>query len=118
MRIELVLDIDEDSKGPVVLDNEVTNAIEALKVDKAIGPDGVPAEFLKVLGAKGTKELVKVCKEMYLKGIWPADFTRVVMIPLQKKMKAVECSDHRTITLISHASKILLKIITNRIEAK
>jgi len=55
---------------------------------------------------------------MYVKGIWPTDFTRVVMIPLQKKMNAVECSDHRTISLISHASKILLKIITNRIEAK
>ena len=40
------------------------------------------------------------------------------MIPLQKKMNAVECSEHQTISLISHASKILLKILTNRIEAK
>ena len=57
-------------------------------------------------------------QEMYLKGIWPSDFTRVVMIPLQKKMNAVECSDHRTISLIPHASKILFKILTNRIDAK
>ena len=76
------------------------------------------AEFWKVLGAKGTKELVELCKEMCVKGIWPADFTRVLMIPLQKKMNAVECSDHRTISLISHASKILLQILTNKIEAK
>src|SRR6478609_7067702 len=55
---------------------------------------------------------------MYVKGIWPSDFTRVVTIPLQKKMNAVECSNHRTISLISRASKILLKILTNRIEAK
>src|SRR6476469_3840019 len=55
---------------------------------------------------------------MYVKGICPSDFTRVVMIPSQKKMNLVECSDHRTISLISHASKILLKILTNRIEAK
>ena len=55
---------------------------------------------------------------MYVKGIWPSDFIRVVMIRLQKKMNAVECSDHRTISLISHTSKILLKILTNRIEAK
>ena len=103
------LDVDEDSKGPV--DSEVTNAIEALKVGKAIGPDGLP-------GSNGTKELVRLCKEMYVKGIWLSDFTRVVMIPLQKKINAVECSDHRTISLISHASKILLKILTNRIEAK
>ena len=55
---------------------------------------------------------------MHVKGIWPSDFTRVVTIPLHKKMNAVECSDHRTISLILHASKILLKILTNRIEAK
>src|SRR6476661_4642905 len=118
MRIELDLDVDEDSKGPVILDSEVTNAIEALKVGKAIGPDGVPDEFWKVLGTKGTKELVELCKEMYVKGIWPSDFTRVAMIPLQKKMNAIECSDHRTISLISHALKILVNILTNRIEAK
>ena len=52
----LELDVDEDSKGPVILDSEVTNAIEALKVGKAIGPDGIPAEFWKVLGANGIKE--------------------------------------------------------------
>src|SRR6478609_7253925 len=100
------------------MQSEVTNAIEALKVGKAIGPDSIPAEFWKVLGAKETKELFEPRKEIYVKGIWLSDFTRVVMIPLQKKMNAVECSDHRTISLISHPSKILLKILTNRIEAK
>src|SRR6476619_6257964 len=92
--------------------------LSAVKVGKVIGPDGIPAEFWKVQGAKGRKELVELCKEIYVKGIWPSDFTRVVMIPLQKKMNAVESSDHRTITLISHASKIFLKILTNRIESK
>ena len=64
MGIELELDVEEDSKGPVIiLDSEVTNAIVALKVSKAIGPKGIPAEFWKVLGAKGTKELVELCKK-------------------------------------------------------
>ena len=58
----LELDVGQDSKSPVILDSEVTNAIEALKVGKAIGPDGIPAEFWKVLGAKETKELVELCK--------------------------------------------------------
>src|SRR6478609_756228 len=115
MGIVLELDVDEDSKGPVILDSKVTNAIEALKVGKAIGPDDIPAGFGNVLGAKGTMELVELCKEMYVKDIWPSDFTRVVMIPLQKKMKAIECRDHRTVSLISHASTILLKLLTNRI---
>ena len=64
MGIELKLDVDEDSKGPVSLDSEVTNAIEALKVDKAIWPDGILAEFWKVLGVKATRELVELCKEI------------------------------------------------------
>ena len=54
-------------------------------------------------------------------GTWPKDFTKVVMIPLQKKQDAVESADHRTINLKSHASKIMLRIVcilTNRIEAK
>src|SRR6476619_2970340 len=55
---------------------------------------------------------------MYAKDIWPSDFTGVVLIPLQKKLNAVKCSDHQTISLFLHASKILLKILTNRIEAK
>src|SRR6476661_9914969 len=63
MGIELELDVNADSKGPVILDSEVTNAIEALKAGKAIGPDSIPAEFWKVLGAKGTKEVVELCKE-------------------------------------------------------
>ena len=55
---------------------------------------------------------------MYRLGIWPTDFTRVVLVPLQKKINAVNCEDHRTISLISHASKIMVKILTERIEYK
>ena len=62
MGIELELDVDEDSKGQVIIDSAVANAIEALKVGKVIGPDGIPPEFWKVLGAKRTKELVELCK--------------------------------------------------------
>src|SRR6476469_6226633 len=69
MGIELELDVDKDSKGPVILYSEVTNAIEELKVGKAIGPYDIPAEFWKVLGAKRIKELVGLCKDIYVKGI-------------------------------------------------
>ena len=55
---------------------------------------------------------------MYKEGKWPSDFTQVVMVPIPKKTKAVECEDHRTISLISHASKVMLKILTKRIEAR
>ena len=59
-----------------------------------------------------------ICQQVYSTGEWPADFLRKVMAPLQKKPNATECSDHRTISLIVHASKILLKILTKRLEAK
>ena len=52
-----------------------------------------------------------------MQGVWPEDFTKVIMISLQKKVNAVECGDNQTISLISHASKILLKVLMKRIEA-
>jgi hypothetical protein len=110
--------VPEDCKGPPLLTSEIIEAIKDMKKNKAVGVDDIPAEFLKALGEEGTKELVEMCKEMYDEGIWPEDFTRVVMIPLQKKPNAEECEDHRTISLIPHASKIMLKILTKRIESK
>ena len=118
LRIEPEGAVDEDSKGPDLLGDEIRLAIKEMKKGKAVGVDGIPAEFLKILGEDVYLHLEKICKNMYNTGTWPQDFTKVVMIPLQKKQNAVECADHRTISLISHASKIMLRILTNRIEAK
>ena len=116
--VECEASVREDCKGPELLTREITEAIKEMKRNKAVGVDNIPAEFLKVLGDKGSKELVEMCKKVYNDGVWPEDFTRVVMIPLQKKSNAVDCEDHRTISLISHASKILLKVLTKRVEEK
>lgn len=118
MDIENEENVHEDCKGPVLLESEIMAAIKEIKENKAVGADNIPSEFWKVLGERGMKELVTLCEEMYAQGVWPEDFTRVIMIPLQKKANAVECGDYRTISLISHASKILLKVLTRRIEAK
>ena len=59
-----------------------------------------------------------LCRLIYETGVWPEDFTRAILIPIPKKANASECADHRTISLTSHASKILLKILTKRLEAK
>ena len=64
------------------------------------------------------KVLIDLCRKIYVTGIRPSDFTKAVMIPLPKKVNAVECKDYRTISLISHASKIMLKLIMKRIEGK
>ena len=111
--------VSEDCKGPEILtDDEIIQAVKEMKENKAVGIDDVPAEFLKALGVEGNKQLVGLCKKMYDEGVWPEDFTKVVMIPLQKKTRAEECEDYRTISLISHASKIMLKVLTKRIAAR
>ena len=73
---------------------------------------------MKLLGKDAQEHLIEFAKNIYLEGVWPDDFTQVVILPLQKKPNVTEYSDHRTISLISHASKILLRILNNRIEAK
>ena len=80
--------------------------------------DDVPAEFFKMLEGEALKKLVELCMEIYNTGEWPDDFTKSVMIPIPKKANAVDCADYRTISLISHASKIVLKILNNRIQSK
>jgi len=109
-------EVNDDERGPDLLKEEIENAINNMKDNKAAGVDGIPAEFLKALGDKGTNELVSMCQDMYETGKWPTDFTRLVFIPIEKKENAVDCEDHRTISLICHASKIMLKVLTKRIE--
>src|SRR4029077_820392 len=104
--------------GPGLLDHEIEAAIKELKRGKAVGVDDIPAEFLQLLDERALKELHELCKRIYDTGIWPKDLTKVVMIPILKKSNAVECADYRTISLISHASKILLKTLTKRLEGQ
>jgi hypothetical protein len=110
--------VDPDALGPDLMESEVTEAIKEMKNNKAEGIDGIPGEFWKNLGQEGMKVLIDLCRKIYVTGIWPSDFTKAVMVPLPKKVNAVECNDYRTISLIPHASKILLKIIMKRIEGK
>lgn len=111
-------EIEEDEKGPSILRSEILSAISELKEGKAVGVDEIPAEMVKNLGEKALQEIVDICQSMYEEGKWPDDFTRTVMIPLPKKSNAVKCGDFRTISLICHASKIMLRVLTKRIETK
>ena len=110
--------VEPDALGPDLMESEITEAIKEMKNNKAEGIDGIPGEFWKNLGQEGMKVLIDLCRKIYVTGIWPSDFTKAVMIPLPKKVNAVECKDYRTISLIPHASKIMLKIIMKRIEGK
>ena len=62
--------------------------------------------------------LINLSKEMYEKGEWPNDITKAIILTIQKNSNAIECTDHRTLSLINHASKIILKVPTKRLESK
>jgi hypothetical protein len=84
---------------------------------KAAGIDGVPEDVLKLLGEDGVK-IVKQLINVYETGEWPMDFVEVTMIALNKKPKAAKCSDHRTISLIAHTEKIVVRTLRRRFGRK
>ena len=99
------------------LRSEVEWAIKSLKDGKSPGCDEITAEMIKASGDPGIGYYHKVCLEIWKTGEWPIDWKRSVFIILPKKGDLKHCSNHRTISLISHASKIILKIIMKRLEA-
>ena len=105
MGIEAEGSIEEDNKGPDLLRDEIRAAIKEIKKGKVVGVDEIPAEFFKMMGEEAYLHLQRICKKMYATGTWPEDFTKVVMVPLQKKQNATECADHRTLSLISQLPK-------------
>jgi len=108
----------EEQEGPQIIKSEFEEALKKLKNKKAEGIDEIPAEFLKQIGEKATKELYDIWCKIYKEGQWPKDFVESIIIPIEKKAGAEECSDYRTLSLISHASKILIRIIAERIDNK
>jgi len=106
----------EDEPPPLL--SEVENALHQLRNGKSPGIDGIPAELWKASGREGIELLWRLCIQIWKNEEWPKDWCRAVFIPLPKKGNLKECSNYRTISLISHASKVLLKIIINRMKCK
>ncbi|KAL4098550.1 hypothetical protein QTP88_023137 [Uroleucon formosanum] len=100
---------------PGILSEEIEQAVSKLKNNKAPGSDEITAEMLKLSGDKGVKILWKLCNEVWTTGVWPEDWAESIFIPLHKKGSTEDCSNYRTISLISHASKVLLNVIHTRL---
>ena len=79
--------------------------------NKASGGDGIPVELFQILKDNAVKVLCSICQQIWKTQQWPQDWKRSVFIPVTKKGNAKECSNYRTIALISHASKVMLKIL-------
>src|SRR5574340_116285 len=85
-------------------------------MNKANGGDGIPAELVKILKGGAVKVLHSICQQIWKAQQWPQDWKRSVFIPIAKKGNAKECSNYCIIALISHASKVMLKIFQARLQ--
>ena len=86
-------------------------ALESITMNKATGDDGIPVEQFQILKDDAMKVLHSICQQTWKTHQWPEDWKRSVFIPIPKKGNAKECSNYLTIALISHASKVMLKIL-------
>ena len=96
---------------PDILECEVKRALGSINTNKVNGGERIPAELFQILKDDAVKVLHSVCQQIWKTQQWPQDWKRSVLIPIPKKSNAKECSNDCTIALISHASKVMLKIL-------
>jgi len=101
---------------PDILECEVKWALGSITMNKASGDDGIPVELFQILKDDALKVLHSICQHIWKTQQWPQDWKRSVFIPIPKKGNGKECSNYRTIVLISHASKVMLKILQARLQ--
>ena len=101
---------------PNILECKVKWALGSITMIKASGGDGIPVELFQILKEDAVKVLHSICQQVWKTQQWPQDWKRSVFIPIPKKGNAKECSDYHTIALISHASKVMLKILQARLQ--
>ena len=85
-------------------------------MNKATGGDGIIVEIFQILKDDAVKVLYSICQQIWKTQQWPQDWKKSVLIPIPKKGNAKECSNYRTMALISHASKVMLKILQARLQ--
>ena len=97
---------------PDILECKVKWALGSITMNKASGGDGIPTELFLILTDDAVKVLHLICQQIWKTQQWPQDWKRSVFIPIPEKDNATECSNYCTIALISHASKVMLKILS------
>ena len=91
-------------------------ALGSITMNKASGSDGIPPKLFQILKDDAVKVLHSICQQIWKTQQWPQDWKKSVFIPIPKKGNAKECSNYCTIALISHASKVMLKIFHARLQ--
>ena len=99
-----------------ILEYEVKWALRSITSNKASRGDGIPVELFQILKDDAVKVLHSICQQIWKTQQWPQDWKRSVLIPVPKKGNAKECSNYCIVALISHASKVKLKILQTRLQ--
>ena len=113
-------DISKNFEGSPILRKEVSNVIKQMKHNKAIGPDEISSDLIKSLDYLGVNKLTNILNETYESesGDLPEDLCRSIFIALPKNPGAIERELHRTISIMSHVTNILMKILMSRARNK
>ena len=101
---------------PDILEFKVKWALGSITMSKASGGDGIPVELFQILKDDVVKVLHTICQQIWKTQQWPQDWKRSIFTPVPKKGNAKECSNDCPIALISHASKVMLKILQDRLQ--
>ena len=101
---------------PDTLECEVKWALESITMDKASGGDAIPVELFQIQKDDAVKVLHSICQQIWKTQQWPQDWKRSVFTPIPKKGNPKECTNYFTIALISHASKVMLKILQTSLQ--
>ena len=101
---------------PDILECEVKWALESIAMNKASGCDGIPVELFQILKDDAVKVLHSKCQQLWKTEQWPQDWKRSVFSPIRKKGNPPKRSKYHTFMLISHASKVMLKILQARLQ--
>ena len=101
---------------PDILECEVKWTLGSITTNKASGGDRIPIELFQILKDGAVKVLHSICQQIWKTQQWPQDWKRSVFITIPKKGNAKDCSHYHTIALISHASKVMLKILQARLQ--
>ena len=101
---------------PDILECEVNWALGSITTNKARGGDGIPAKLIQILKDDVVKVLHSICQQIWKTQQWSQDWKRSVFIPIPKKGNAKDCSVYCTIALISHVSRVMVKILQARLQ--
>ena len=101
---------------PDILECEVKWIIGSITTNKASGGEGIPVELFQILKDEAEKVLHLICQQIWITQQWPQVPKKSVFIPIPKKSNAKECSNYHTIAVISHTSKVMLKILQARLQ--